>query len=162
MSQTSPATNGNEQKLRKFLTDLSQGIMLTLLLPMLVSLYWLWWPYNPVTIKKIQVAEPEIVTGTRLVVRMDYCKPKSFGDDIVAQVQYAFHDDVGYGLLGQSSSWLLPGCGSTAEVIPVPMLPPGAYHLEMTRTYQVNLIRTIVVRAESNQFRVVLDCCSSK
>jgi len=154
MNQSSPPSLSPVQKV---VYNLALATMISILIQTCVFLFWLWWPYKLITINNLQVLGPQVVAGSRLVLKMDYCKPRGFSEDLVAQVQYSFHDDVGYGLLGQTSSWLLPGCGSSAEIVPVPMLPPGKYKLEVTRIYQVNFLRTVVVQAVSNEFQIVMD-----
>lgn len=138
--------------------------ILLILAQTLVLIYWMIWPYNTIQIQKLEVLNSKVYTGDRLVLELHYCKPAQGHsiDELTADVQYSFHDDVAYNLLGQSVSWLPTGCGVSSEIIPVPMLPPGKYQVEMTRSYFVNPIRRVVVRILSNTFTVTEPCCRVK
>lgn len=139
---------------RPFLARVSLIAVLFVLVYSIVGLFWLVWPYHIMTIQDLQVLEPEVVAGERMVLKMTYCKSSRY-DETEASVQYSFHDDLNYGVLGSTSGYIPSGCGVFEEVIPVPLLPAGVYTLEMIRNYRVNPIRSIIIKKTSNRFKII-------
>ena len=128
---------------------------LTLLLAFILVLlggFWLLYPYKPLVFNtpKFIVVTKTVKQGGNLVYLSDYCKYL----EQMPVVSRTFANDLLFATPLITTNRPL-GCNKLQIVILVPReLPPGTYRLENTYTFQVNPIRKIVVRQNSDNFVV--------
>lgn len=116
--------------------------------------YWLVYPYDVMQIKTIHILTHTVEVGELMEYRMDYCKSQQFAN-LNARVQHSFTDELIHNMPSEYEYGPLPpGCTSTVIALIVPPVPPGIYKLGMTREYKVNLMRTVMVSAVSDVFKV--------
>ncbi len=114
--------------------------------------YWLFYPAHPMQIKSLTVKPLELQPGTYAEMEMDYCKT----GHLAADVRLSFVNDTISPIADPYPEPLEPGCKVSTLWVKIPdNLGSGAYNIEMTRTYQVNPIRWVTVRAVSNGFHIL-------
>jgi hypothetical protein len=118
--------------------------------------YLLFWPFEPLVpqVQPYEVISKEIAPGEPILYRVDVCK----NTDATALVARQLVGDNGRFIsLGSSVTSVPSGCSKTisATTILPQGVPPGQYHLELSITYQINALRTIVVRVQTDTFTVV-------
>ncbi len=112
--------------------------------------YWLVYPYTPMTIYNVDTHTKEVEAGGIFEYSVKYCKymnkpallDKKFVDGLI------FH--VPQKILNQPT-----GCGVDDIAMEVPEFFDGEYHLDVIVTYQVNPIRTESVSFRTDDFLVV-------
>jgi len=129
-------------------------ITLFMALAFLVTIvFWMVWPYNPVTIntRPLPVLEKNIPSGGTIKYIVDYCKH----NDLDVLIRRKFVDGLVYALPDVSTK-NLRGCKKMTVLLDVPhSLQAGEYILISEFVYQVNPIRTITVRTHSEKFRIL-------
>jgi hypothetical protein len=119
--------------------------------------YWLTWPYEPIKF----ISEKTVLLNPDMRIK--------HGDPILIEVEVEQYEDglpytIDRRLVGQDMSYALPTTNRvTAEgyqkyvnaTFTVPeFIPCGRYHIESVFKIQVNPLRTIIVRRESDSFEV--------
>ena len=128
--------------------------ILTITLALWIS-YLLWYPDNLIIIKNSQslpVSQLTYNTGDRIVYTLDYCKTRN----ITGSVSRALVDD--YRLTFEDvNSNLETGCHVVKinEIVIPEFTQPGTYHLEITGTYQINVLRKLVVELRTVNFNII-------
>lgn len=105
--------------------------------------------------KPIQVLEQKVPAGGMLTMRMDYCKSATAG---LAEVHYSLDNPkvgVIYPLFDVEVTNLEQGCHVVDEVLPIPPVKPGNYHLQMIRIYVGAFGSQAPVLSQSQEFEVV-------
>ena len=120
-----------------------------------LAYYWAFWPHDIFHLNRpLRIMNPSVITGQGVLqYEMDYCKAESYGD-VHEVVQHAFVDHL-IQMTPQKDGLLPVGCHVMTVALEMPPLPPGKYHLEMTREYYVSpLHRPIIATARSQDFWV--------
>lgn len=137
------------------------GMIGICLLLCLTLLFWIAIPTQVLVIKRFATEDSTLHSGDEIVYEIDYCKNQRY-NTMRGSIQYSISGTkavsgtpVEFIVPGPASVPLLGGCGTAVEIMAPPPLPPGKYHLEMIRTYEVNPVKKVVVEARSNEFEIV-------
>jgi hypothetical protein len=130
------------------------GLCLGLSLWIMIT-FWLFFPYQPMTIHSIEVVNPGkvVIAGGNLLYEVTYTKTDTYP---VTHLTRQLID--GYILtLAPVRGTSLP-LGENQKIIVPVNIPassyPGIYFLHLSATYQVNHLRTITVSADSDKFEI--------
>ena len=131
------------------------GILGTIFFGAIIILLLVWelYPYKTVTYntERFKVINKEVKQGGFLLYDVDACKYT----DQKPEVDAIFVDSIKY-LSAEQFAKLAQGCRITRVERKIPAtLPVGRYHLEITVSYKVNPIRTIVKVMETDEFQVL-------
>lgn len=127
--------------------------LLLVLMRILLTLGWEIWPYEVIKFNRpIRILTEHVVPNGELIYEMDYCKSERF-KDTHATVTHSFVNHLVHNA-PTTLSQLAAGCHVVIFGLPMPLLPPGEYQLEMVRTYRVNPIRTVTVKSITAPFMV--------
>ncbi len=128
------------------------GILSAIIMVLIVG-FWLVYPYKTIEFK----STPEVTSknsyqrGTPVTYTAEYCKYTDVSPEITIQ----FVDGIVFTLPEHTSSPSPMGCGLKVVQIIIPeTLPAGEYQILTTHRYEVNPIRNIYVRAQTNKFTV--------
>jgi hypothetical protein len=128
------------------------GLLSIMTIVVFLVAFWLFYPYQTITFNKLpyQTEKLEYVQGDTAYYTIDYCKYT----DITPTIRKFFVD----GLRIQAEeheSKLTPGCRTQRISVKIPKsLPAGKWHVEVESTYQLNPIRTVTTKNETNWFIV--------
>lgn len=118
-----------------------------------ITTFWLVYPYKPMTVNKepIEVMTGEVGRGKPLIYRIDYCK----NVDVPATIQKSYENDI---IFPASTTHPVNNVGcrvvNISQVIPYE-LPSGRYKLKIVFTYRVNPIREVSITAYTEYFNVI-------
>jgi len=119
-----------------------------------IVMFWLFWPYDPMTIHSIDIINPGgVYPGGSLVYEVDYTKNKSYP---VVSVTRQIYNDAVIVLANPISKSRLPiGSHKVKVVVKLPdYISEGAHVFHLTAEYRVNPIRTVTVIAKSKPFPI--------
>ncbi len=118
-----------------------------------VFVFLLYWPFPTLNIHSIHVND--IPASSNIITyQVDYCKYTSLPATITLELVGVGNNQTNEALQSFKTA-APPGCGkANINVKLVTAVSPGLYNLYETVTYQINPLRTVVVHAESNTFRV--------
>ena len=141
--------------LKRMLNTISFISVVSAILLILLVIYWLIYPYKTVKFSypKFPVLNKNrtIKRGDNLFYQVDYCKYV----DLPSLVTKAFSNDIVF-FVPETTGNSPTGCHSVNIQMQVPAdLPMGDFHVMLTYTYQVNPIRSVTVRQETEEFKVV-------
>lgn len=114
--------------------------------------YWIVYPYKTVVFNKeeFEITTPVVKQGGFVHYLNDYCK----FIDLPAKVTRSFIN----GLIYVSPSTIVnrpKGCNSFDIAVKIPEeLPPGKYQMEMSYQYQINPVRVITIKHNTEEFEV--------
>ena len=120
---------------------------------LLLTGYWLMYPYKPVVYNNLpqKVNKQVYKVGETLELEVDFCRYSP----IVPEIKRSFVDGVIYNLHSTVSPTDEVGCFVRQVGITVPQtLNPGIYHITTNFRYRVNPIRVIEIMVESEHFEV--------
>ena len=119
----------------------------------IIIFYWVVYPYKPMVFKAkvFPISNKIVKIGMTLSYVSDYCK----NIDLPAMVTREFRNELIF--VTPSTITNRPtGCHKILiGVLIPPELPAGKYIMAQTYTYQVNPIRTITVRENTEEFEVI-------
>ncbi len=114
---------------------------------------WLYYPYEPIVIKSLKIANPDkrVVAGGHLTYCLEYDKKMNVQGVLVRKLLNEFIIDL------RSSDGTAPVGKDKIKVSIVipPYASPGKYTLWWASTYKVNPLRSVTVTAESDPFEIV-------
>lgn len=128
------------------------GLLTILTGIVLLVTIWLFYPYQTIEFKNTayQTEKTEYAQGDTAYYTIDYCK----FSDTVPTIKKFFID----GLRIQAEeheSVLVKGCRTQSVSLKIPKsLPAGRWKLQVESTYQLNPIRTLTTKNETNWFIV--------
>ena len=120
---------------------------------LLLITYWNFYPYKTLEFKgdRFKLLHKQVYQGDVVEYYSDYCKYI----DESAIVSRSFVNAIIYST-PSSLTGRMTGCHKIIVQVRVPLeLPIGTYHLENRYKYQVNPIRTIIVKQETEEFEVL-------
>lgn len=118
----------------------------------ILMLFWLNYPYRIIEFDsdKFSVDRYYVRQGQVIVFDSNYCKYT----DLSAGVYRIFKNDIIFHTPKMIGN-IKKGCSSVSVAVPIPKeLPPGEYVIENVYEYQVNPIRSIVIRHDTEPFYV--------
>lgn len=125
-----------------------------IVVPLVVALLWLLWPYHPI----IESGSPVVLTpvvkaGEELHLRRAFCihvdAPSISSRHLVNSAGQRIS-------LPVTQHYTPPGCTTKEYLVEVPeWAPPGHYTYDVTLTYSVNPLRDVSTRLASAMFEVV-------
>jgi hypothetical protein len=131
-----------------------RGVLVALFVGVLLYVGFLkFWPNTPLVFKSVTVQQV-VKPGELILYHAKYCRysdaPATVARNVIGTGATAFTSP--YPAISSVSK---TGCGSVAVPLQLPSaMPKGSYELEVVATFQVNGLRSITVRAESNAFTV--------
>ena len=139
--------------MKNILNIMSVISLISLFIVIIIVGIWELWPYKPLVFntQTFPVITKTVKQGKTLMYTSNYCKYS----DKLPLVSRTFADEILFATPIITANRPL-GCNIITITIDVPQeLPPGVYHLENTYTFQVNPLRTVVVREKSDNFTVI-------
>ena len=118
-----------------------------------VVTYWLIYPYQLLTFNDavFPVVNKTVKSGGTLRYVSDYCKYT----DASATVTRSFVNEIIF-VTPTTITNRPTGCAVITVEIALPKeLPIGTYHLSNTYTYEINPLRTVVIKEDTEEFKVV-------
>jgi hypothetical protein len=141
----------NAKKHNLLLDIFAYGTLAFFTVCMAVTLFWLYYPYNVMTITNAKMNQTVVRQGQLATYSNDYEKFM----DAPSETTRQFIDGLIFDA-GNYTSNLPTGKGHIVRELPIPeTLPPGNYHVLITLRYKVNPIRTVVVTFKTDQFEVL-------
>jgi hypothetical protein len=120
---------------------------------LLVIFYWYFYPYKPVIFqdKVFPIAVKTIKKGDLLFYTSNYCKYM----ELSAHVTRTFHNELLF-VTPTTITNRPMGCNTINIGVLIPNeLPAGEYKIENTYEFQVNPIRKVIIKEETEAFTVV-------
>ena len=120
----------------------------------LLFFFWTLYPYNPLEIEEpVKVLTPVVKAGDAVIVEFTFDK----NTDVTPEVSLSLVDGVIYNLPTYSPSNVTGHTNNKAvNVLTIPpSMPCGEYHLHWEATYEMNPIRDVVVKYESEKFEIL-------
>ena len=118
----------------------------------LLLTFWLVFPYRPIEFQDVEfsVKNTMVQRGKMLFYTANYCKYMKLS----AKVTRSFVNSIIY-VTPTTITDRPMGCNSLVIGTTVPQeLPPGTYKAEMSYQFQVNPIRTVIVKMTTEEFEV--------
>jgi len=118
-----------------------------------VVVFWEIFPYNIImfTAPTFPVMNKTVKQGEMVKFVSNYCK----FTDISADVSRIFKNEILF-YTPPTVGNIKKGCSNVTVAVTVPSeLPSGSYVIENVYQYRVNPIRTVIVRHDTDEFRVV-------
>ncbi|MFH0766314.1 MAG: hypothetical protein V2A61_07830, partial [Calditrichota bacterium] len=118
--------------------------------------YWLWYPYDPITVEKpIKIANlnKQVIAGGRLFYEIKYKKNMDVTGTLSRKLINKWEID-----LADSVVTAPPGKDGDFVPLTIPSFSePGKYKFRWSASYKVNPVRTVTVSVESEEFEVILN-----
>ena len=118
-----------------------------------LCIFWAVWPYRTLELKdtKFPVLTPKVKQGGKLVYQSKYCKYIN----LTATVSRSFINGVIFNTPSMITDRTV-GCHTVTPLMNVPPeLLPGKYRVQVIYIYEVNPIRTITIKHETEDFEVI-------
>jgi hypothetical protein len=130
---------------------LAWGTLLLAAIIIVVSAYWLLYPYKPITVHSATVMQKTVKQGGTLLLKLDYTKR----NPVPGVGTRSFVDGLVYATPPVKGN-VMVGTFTLVRAIPVPKeLPPGTYRLHTVLRYEMNPIRVVGYSYTSDSFTVV-------
>lgn len=139
--------------MHKLLHIYSWGTILVAFFVLGLLCYWMCFPTKVIdyTNNPFPVNEKEIKQGETVSYLVKYCKYA----DYVPITTRTFVDGIVYVTPSFSGNWEM-GCHERTVVVEVPKsLPEGTYKIEILHSFELNPIRTIEMKLETEKFNVI-------
>jgi hypothetical protein len=137
----------------KLLNFLSLFIVIIACFIVGVIIYWVTYPYKPLVFNEPEfpVLTKTVKQGGILKYTSNYCKY----NEVAPLVYRTFANDLVFSTPPQTTNRPM-GCHVVTIAVLVPHeLPPGVYHIENTFSFQMNPLRVITIKENSETFTVV-------
>ena len=119
-----------------------------------VAGWWLFAPYNPLTVYTATAHSPQTGADGELLYTVKYCRHTS-APSVVNRIVIGVNDTHDNYPLPSVSSPVSAGCGTVTIPVAVgELVNPGTYVIRVDVAFQVNPLRTIDVIFQTNVFRV--------
>ena len=129
--------------------------IITFLVTVGVCAWWLFYPYEPITIDYIKIVNPnkEVMAGHLLTYEIKYTKKMDISGTLSRKLRNSYNIE-----LADVAATARVGSDSDFVTIPIPRFADkGSYILDWSASYQVNPLRRITVQKSSDQFQVLCD-----
>lgn len=128
--------------------------ILSALVLVLICLFWLLYPYNPATFRRLphKLSTNKIHGGNFITIYVDVCK----NTKVAPEISRVFVDGVIYQIPTYVTVDDDLGCKVRNVQIYIPKgLPTGKYTISTTFKFYMNPLRTIIMQTKSEQFEVL-------
>lgn len=123
-------------------------------MPILLLLVVVWWPYNPLTIKSARVINSPVIAGRPVYMEIKFVKHANKSTTIITQLineRNILYSPVYSNLPPGADTKIISISTSTGDM-------PGTYYVRRTYTYTYFGFWQVQVVAESQKFKIIEGC----
>ena len=117
-------------------------------------IYLLIYPFNPLVVySPISIVNTGLIKpGDKVSYRISFCKNL---ETLGKTVRTLIIDDITVSSVTSDGN-VKTGCTSAVAEFPIPLTAQkGKYHIDTVITYQVNVLRTVIIRYDTEDFNIV-------